>query len=224
MVRAGFTLIELIFAIVVIAVLVAGVPRIIAQNDVAVESSLVQDGISAVAGTSSAILSFAWDASSANAADPLDYAKVVDNTGSLGRKVVNLPSGAGTVAVILPLRAGHINQENHRRFHSANAPVTAGAIANIGAIQTTLSSAASAHGYKSAYSIAIAPGYVPDGAANITGAGSTISYNFSDTQVTGPTNMKTAEIKLSSSTAANIVTMRVYAANIGEIDFQKRTF
>jgi len=216
MVRHAFTMIELIFAIVVIAFIVSGVPQIIKQNDKALlgfdensTGAFAQEGIFAAAGTAAKVLTYQWDPNSLDPTEPNPYAKELNT--STSTLVTN------TAGVVLPLRVGNVAQDRHRRYHSTinTAPsqqeldgLTSGTV-NI--VDTNGSDA-----YKCTWSATLSGGYVPDG---------TYPTTFSATV----SNSKMAVIQVNSTGGAcpsitNVVTMRIYTANIGEFDYAKRTF
>jgi len=115
--HAGFTMIELIFAIVIIAFVVMGVPQILERNTQTMVDNLVQEDLFEATRTAYQVLTYPWDDNSIDTTSELAYAKVLD-AGSIGRVQES--------GVDLPFRAGHIQQPNHRRFHDvAQAPANA---------------------------------------------------------------------------------------------------
>lgn len=196
MVKAGFTMIELIFAIVIIALIVMGVPRIMAENDKHVEGSLVQEGVFAAADVAAKVLSFQWDTNSLDPTEVDAYAKVLD----LG--------GGARDQDPLPLSIGHIQQDLHRRFHSANTQPASAALATVNDVINTQ------HGD---FAIGITSGY-SNAEAN--------PHVFGTVNGGARTNMKVATITATATglNAGTQIVLRVYAANIGEVDYAKRTF
>ena len=122
--RKAIALIELIFAIVVIAITLLSVPNLISQTTKASNQAITQEAISNAGAYSSVIMSSFWDEA---CVDPIrgNPVLVVDkNTSGLTEKEVNstLPVGGGAlptpptnIAVGLGLRPGS-PQSSFRRF------------------------------------------------------------------------------------------------------------
>jgi prepilin-type N-terminal cleavage/methylation domain-containing protein len=101
--RSAFTLIELIFAIVIIAISVASVPIMTNAIGKGVENNLVQETIFGASAQINQVLSYRWDENSINEVDdPLatGLAKVIDRN--------------GTACDANRLKPGHIFQPLHR--------------------------------------------------------------------------------------------------------------
>jgi len=220
MVRHAFTMIELIFAIVIIALIVVGVPQIIAQNDKALMGDansvgvFAQEAIFTAAGSAAKILTHQWDSASLDLLEVDAYAKELNTTAAYAPITVS--------GVVVPLRAGNIDEDSHRRLHSAFTSPTNQWMEGIPALITAspfdIINVSGAGAYKCTWSATIDndSGYVPDGTYPATGS-ATMS------------NSKVTVIKINSTGGAcgninNVVTLRIYAANIGEIDYAKRTF
>ncbi|WP_345987502.1 hypothetical protein WCX18_10290 [Sulfurimonas sp. HSL1-2] len=221
------TMIELIFAIVLIGIAIAGVPRMIERNTKSLEGNIVDEAVFAVSAKAAQLLSFRWDPNSQNAGDLLSHSKILDVAGSGNLSRTNSI-----------FRIGGIAENAHRRFHSAatspastvlNDMTTGSALTFLTGGDPTSSSA-----YKKDYRLNVAISFVGDGnTAYNTGTTASATYNFpnfpSPVSATA-TNMKMARIELQqndSMTATpswgNVATLYVYAANIGEIDYFKRT-
>ncbi len=194
--RLAFTMIELIFAIVIIGIAVLSLPVMIQINSKGIESNIVQEAIFAASSQLMAASSGYWDVVSMN-----------DNSVSHISRVLNIGGDCNSDR----LRPGHIEQPLHRRCLDAdtvpsnssdniyqnldNAVVTD---ENLLIDTTTGTSAtASAKGYKKLYT-------------------SSISINITD-------NIKkvTSTIKDGGNT---VVVLKLLSANIGEIDYYKRRF
>lgn len=195
-------MIELIFAIVMIAIVVAAVPQIMTSNAKTIEGNRAQEAVFLASAAAKRLLSFRWDANSkdTNVSSDLDYAKELDlDAAGSSRVTVN--------GVQLPVRIGNIRQEKHRRFHST-ITLPAGT-----ALEGTVALAPlkAASGFKFDYGMTVNVGF-----ANTFG-----SINSNNT----PSNTKMAEIKIINNDTGNLdVLMRIYAFNIGEADYAKRTF
>jgi len=196
-------MIELIFAIVLIALVVAAVPQIMTRNVETVEGNRAQEAVFLASAAAKRILTYRWDANSkdTNVSSDLDYAKILDlDAAGSTRVTIN--------TVQQPIRVGNIREEKHRRFHST---ITMPAGANFDG-SVSLASLQGANALKFDYNMTVSVGFA-------TTFGSTGNF-------TSPfTNTKMAEIKILNVDTGNLdVMMRVYAFNIGETDYAKRTF
>ncbi len=199
MVKAGMTMIELIFAIVIIAIVVAGVPQMISRNDTTLTGNLVQQELFYAAKTASELLSQPWDSNAIDASTSLAYDKVLDTGSAANYARVS----AGGVA--LPFRIGHIRQPNHRRFHGTNTSPAGSAIPGSGNT----------------------PWLPADDNLSIVSdyTGETDVDVLSSAPLGTVSNMKMATITVTNtSDAERTVTLRLYVANIGETAYAKRSF
>lgn len=181
------TMIELIFAIVILALVVAGVPQILQENSNTMVGNLSQENLFKAKRTAVEVLSYPWDNRSIDTSGgEFAYAKVLD-VGGGGFARVSDASGTS-----LPFRVGHIRQDKHRRFfETATAPL-GGSLKGWGV-----------------------GGYISDSGS---------PFVFSNTVSGGASNMKMAQITVDDVPDGTPVTLRVYAANIGEAVYFKRTF
>ena len=104
--RDAFTMIELIFAIVIISIVVLSLPMMVATTNKNMENSLAQEAIFAASAELRGILAGFWDARSLEDASQDSIARVVDIDGDC-----NLTTR---------LRPGHILQPFHRRCLDSN--------------------------------------------------------------------------------------------------------
>jgi len=211
MVKNAFTMIEMIFAIVLIALVVVAVPQIMSRNVQTIEGNRAQEAVFLASAAAKRILSFRWDANSQDqnvtSASELAYSKVLDIPGVTSRVSVTVD---GNVSV-LPLRIGHIRQEKHRRFHS-NVTVPAGTASSTSfEDDVTITSLQGANAFKFNYGLTTNVIY---------------TSTFGSTSDAGAyTNTKMATINVTNNdTGQTDVIMRVFAFNIGETDIAKRTF
>ena len=202
--KAAFTLIELVFAIVIIAISVMSLPMMSQVVSRGIDANLVQEAIFATATKLNEAVTYNWDENSIDPVQPDSLAQTI-NTGDC--------SVAGQ-------RPGYIPQEKHRKCLSdlTVRPSLAAALGSDGGdlddiddlIETNValfSGAAGADAYKDAsYKSTIAVSYANFG--TITAASQNIKQitaNISDSQ--GP-----------------ITSLNAYSANIGEVDYFRRTF
>ncbi|QFR49888.1 type II secretion system protein [Sulfurimonas lithotrophica] len=102
--RFAFSMIELIFAIVIIGITVASVPIMTNAVGEGVKNNLVQEAIFAASAEINQVLSYRWDENSINEA--------VDVNATGLAKVINIAVDCNAST---KLRPGHINQALHRR-------------------------------------------------------------------------------------------------------------
>ena len=208
-------MIELIFAIVIIAIIVMGVPQIIAQNAKTLTGDdnstgvFAQEGIFAAAGVAAKILTYQWDANSLDSNETDAYAK----------ELVTSTNGPITDAngVVLPLRIGNIAQDKHRRFHSVLTAPSSRYLDGLTPSTFPIIDTTGSGNYKCTWSATVNGGYIPDG-------------NYSASGGASMSNSKMATIQINATGGAcsvinNVITLRIYTANIGEIDYaKKRTY
>ena len=203
--RYAFTMIELIFAIVIISIAVLSLPmmnQVIAKNT---EGSIVQEAIFAASAELNQVLSFNWDENS-----------IEDNT-SLSRVIWTSSTDCNNTT---KRRPGHINQAYHRRCADDNTtrPSTTMGLdigespGNKNDIDDAVHSSVSAL----------------EGSSSATGY--KVSYNSSVT-VTSPSsfggtsdaNIKKITVTISDADG-NITQLSTFSSNIGEIDYYKRSY
>lgn len=212
-------MIELIFAIVLIALVVVAVPQMIGQNTKGTEEYLKQEVIAAATGEAFRVMSYPWDASSV-ADSNRSYIVDVASSGNLARVGSGLPIRAGNIP---PLKGTGANASNvdryyHRRFFNSTTSPASKDLPGVGAIDSNLLTTRSSEGYKETYTVtATANGYLND--ANGSG-----TFIFSDANSSSPSNMKLGTLQVNSSSQNNILTLRVYAANIGSAEYYTREF
>ena len=221
--RPAFTMIELIFAIVIIAITIMSLPMMMRINSKAVENNLAQEALFASSAKMMQVLSYPWDQNSYDSNSTFSYTKVVDISGQSSQYQRALDM-QGVLDSNGTFRIGHILQAGHRRFLESNSPTpfvsTLGtgsipALSNISQIGIPFDNpGASATGYKNVYTMDVAVSYVPD-----TGS----PYIFpSSGSTTTPTNMKLITVDIKDQNGTSITLLRSYSANIGEIDFAHR--
>lgn len=194
--KAAFTLIELIFAIVIIAISVVSLPMMAQVTQKGIEANIVQEAVFAASTQLIEILSGYWDERS-----------MEDSNLSALSRVIDIGNDCNATT---RLRPGHIAQPLHRRCLESNTSTGLGAT---GGAYYSLEDAAlavngntnifenpnvSASGYKDTYK----------------------SYAVVDPAI-GDTKKITLTVKNSSNdTLTKLIT---YSANVGEIDYYKRT-
>jgi len=193
--RYAFTMIELIFAIVIISIAVVSLPIMTKITEKGLEESILQEAIFAASAELISASAGYWDEHSMN-----------DMNRSYLSRVINLAGDCN----FDKLRPGHIAQPLHRRCLDSNSTAqdAAGGIfydlndagqTDVNLTVTTSGNSAEAHGYKNTYksTITIAP------AVN---------------------NIKIITSIIKNYDNEPIVKLQMQSANIGEIDYYKRRF
>lgn len=211
--RLAFTLIELIFAIVIIAISVLSLPMVTQIIGTNIERSIVQEAILAASSELNQVVSYRWDENSLDS-----------NTSFLSRVVWISDADCNTTTFRRP---GHINQPNHRRCSdntTARPTDTFGlelgeVIADdLDDINTTVhdifivsggaTANASQTGYKKTYSSTF-----------------DISYKTIDPTNYAVHNNNIKRIRVTLSNAdGNVTQLTTFSSNIGEIDYYKRSY
>jgi len=198
--RDAFTMIELIFAIVIIAITVLSLPMMTQINQRGVESNIVQEAIFAASTELMGATAGYWDENS-----------LQDINMSHLERVINISGDCNTST---QLRPGHINQMYHRRCLDSNSTTAHNsnvAIADInvsdlndaahGAQNIFTDTTLDDTGYKGEYQSVVAVGVSPsDG------------------------NIKDITVTVSDENGAPVTILKTQSANVGEIDYFKRTF
>ncbi|MDB2562060.1 type II secretion system GspH family protein [Sulfurimonas sp.] len=187
--RLAFTMIELIFAIVIIAISVMSLPMMTQVTNKGLEESLVQEAIFVGSAELMGATTAYWDANSLQ-----DI-----NVSSLSR-VINIANDCDDTT---KLRPGHIAQPYHRQCLDDNTTGAADAGADsLDDMEKTdeavfLNANPTAEGYKKSYTTSI------------------------DVNRTG--NIKTITVTIKDA-GASVTVLKTQSANIGEIDYYKRSF
>lgn len=223
--KQAFTMIELIFAIVIIAITVISLPMMMQVNAKGIEGNIAQEAIFAAATKLMQVGTYPWDEHSINSTTPFTQANIVDFNASTTNHYLRLSNNAADINS--SYRVGHVQEDGHRRFHSLNdanttvSPLGSGGGNGINDQIGTYSfafDAASSTGYKEQYRSVVNISYIPD-----TGT----PYVFKNSGTSSPTNMKLIEVSIQknvSGTWEDVTLLRSYAANIGEVVFHSRTY
>ena len=197
--RYAFTMIELIFAIVIIATSVLSLPMLIQVIGINIERNIAQEAIFASSAELTQILSYNWDT---NSMDPDTY---------LSRVAWGADCDATTKK-----RPGHIDQPYHRRCTDNTlgpSVIASGNSSFLNDINTTqhpifINSTATRTGYKKTYNSTINVAYVAFGTTTLA-----------------EENIKRVRVTVRDTLTNDIVTsLNTFSANIGEIDYYKRSY
>jgi prepilin-type N-terminal cleavage/methylation domain-containing protein len=229
--RSAFTLIELIFAIIIISIVVMSMPMMMKTNEQAIEANIAQEAIFASSAKMMQMLSFPWDGNATDNVNPNSYGKIVDITS--GTNAYKRSDANGTLNTSSSYRVGHVLQDNHRRFHdstsvNANKINTLTSSVNPTALnnakQTSVSlevggvaaTQGTATGYKNNYKMDVDVSFIPDAPSS--------TFNFSSEGNSTASNMKLIKVTIKNEKNEVLTVLRSYSANIGEFDFAKRRF
>ena len=199
MVRRAFTLIELIFAIIVIGLSVVSLPTLNQAIGKGVDGNLVQEAIFISSTELNQVVTAHW----------YDYS--LENDNSLAR-VIDIDGTCTAANAINPRqKPGHINQPYHRRCLDSTA-TTVGAIAGVLSLDdmvgndTLDNEGVAASGYKNTFTTHVEV----NRPANFNGSNNNIK-----------------EIKTTikdKDTTDTLVVLKTYSANVGEIDYFKMEY
>jgi len=197
--RSAFTLIELLFAIVVISITVLSLPMMTQVSATSTNANLVQEAIFAASTELNGIVAAHWDENS-----------MLDDPNSLAR-VIDIDDINCTQNRL----QGHIKQPLHRRClnDSTIDPKDLADDDEIYALEdlqhsnTTLFAAdiQSAQGYKKSYY-------------------SSVDINRSTTFGDDKENTKEIKLTVTDADGNTITILKTYSANIGEVDYFKRVY
>jgi len=203
--KSAFTLIEIIFAIVIMSIAVLSLPMMNQITEKGIESSIVQEAIFAAATELNEAVTGHWDENSIEPTAPNSYARVID----MGMCDDN------TSSPNYRLMPGHINEPLHRRCLDSN--TTTPSYAKVTAVEAIRDKA---HGYrliflhptpnKKAYKDKYKSKVVIQKKAKFGG--------------TKDSNIKRITATVANSDGLVLTSLRTYVTNIGETDYYKRTY
>lgn len=210
-IKKAFTLIELIFAIVIMSIVVMSLPIMMKTTSDAIENNLVQEAIFAASAELMGATTFYWDLNSMQDFNLSNFSRVIDIDG-------NCENNSSSTRY--RLKPGHIEQPFHRRCLDNPATVAAdtnstlfpnldNSIKNNVDIFVNLISPTQItgqEGYKKSYKVTVA-----------------IAPN--DINGTVNNNIKAITATIRNPDDNSIMTsLTTYCANIGEVDYYKRRF
>jgi len=190
-------MIELIFAIVVIAIAVLSLPTMSGATQRAVEEGIVQEAIFAASASLMDASSGYWDERS-----------MEDIAASKFSRVINISHDCNNTT---KLRPGHIAQPFHRRCLDNNNTVPFDWASNVNGIYDLDDTPANSNLFNF---------IAPSDATSASGYKKTYTSNMA---VTRNGEVKTIVATI-SDTDGVVVRLEMQSANIGEVDYYKRTF
>ncbi|MBT5934701.1 type II secretion system protein [Sulfurimonas sp.] len=208
--RSAFTLIELIFAIVIIAISVVSLPMMNQAISEGIDENIKQEAIFAAATKLNEAVTAQWDEQSLEANQINSLSRVID---------INANCNNNPNAITFGQMPGHINQPFHRRCRTA----AAGALNQRGNVNiTSLDDMAGT-----------TPLFIVTGAGTVANQSSyKENYNSVVTVTQTPNfdgaalnDMKRVDVNITDTTSgATVVSLTTYSANIGAPDFYKRQY
>jgi len=205
--RAGFTFIELIFAIVIISVVVISLPKMSQLLTKNMDTNLIQEAIFAAATELHEATTKHWDENSLDSTSSVYLAGVIDTDG-------NCESNSSSPRY--RLRPGHILQPYHRRClnNLSQAEVDTNTNAAVDAVEDSkhndvsifLNPTPSQSGYKDNYTSSLS-----------------VTYNPVLNGIARP-NLKRITVTIKDSSGKTLTSLTSYVANIGEVDYYKRSY
>lgn len=208
MVRTAFTLIELIFAIVVIGITVISLPMMGQVINKGIEGNMVQEAIFIASTELNQAVTAKWDENSLQDGGSNSLARVIDNGNCDNNEL----------STTYRQKIGHINQPFHRRCLDLNTTTISNASSNnnIDALDdmektdvNLTNSGVGQAGYKQLYTTTV----------NVTNAG----VIFGEDQANANSDIKKITVTVSDNDGI-ITSLITYSANIGEVDYYKRSY
>jgi len=203
--RRAFTLIELIFAIVIISIAVISLPMMTQVNNRGIENSMVSEAIFAASAELMNASAGYWDANSMHDNNRSHLSRVID-IGSICENNSSSPRHR--------LRPGHIAQPFHRRCVD-------GLIADVIPLNDSSNTYPNLN---NADDKGVSKEMFTDTITQKTGYKKTYRSLVSVTQDATDPNIKRIDINITDSDGDLVTRLRMQSANIGEIDYYKRTF
>lgn len=199
--KFAFSMIELIFAIVIIGITVISLPMMTQVTSKGVEGSLAQEAIFAASTELNQAVSYYWDSSSLRDGDTR-FSKVVNST-------------ANDCNASTSLRPGHINQPYHRQCLSDTT------INPLNVADGNASINDAAHGSRSIFigTMGTAASYKEDYQSNVS-----VDFSRFDTVTAADEEIKKITINITKADGSSVTRLSTYSANIGEVDYYSRTY
>ncbi len=199
--KSAFSMIELIFAIVIIGISVISLPMMSQATSKGVEGNLVQEAIFAASTELNQVLSYQWDENA------------MDGSNLLSKVVWTSTTDCNSTT---KLRTGHVNQPLHRKCIDNEILRPTIAIDGLNDIDDAAHAAqiiftdstTTQEGYKQTYNSTV-----------------TIENNaIFGTSIAVNPNIKKVTVTIKDNDAKVITLLKTYSANIGEIDYYKRSY
>jgi len=225
--RNAFTMIELLFAIVIISITMLTLPMMMQIDAGNQEDALAQEGIILTSTKIAQVLTFPWDPVSSPGGAIMTLSQVLDTANG----DADLTRVAGT-----DFRLGHVTEKLRRRLSPVSAPRTASVIGGNVVPETSINDfnadvdniggAGGTYAYKKQWRLNTTVTYVDDTA---TYSDNNVAYDLPIVGVANPTNIKMVTVLATDVTPGipgvpRQVRLRSYSSNIGEQEFYKRRY
>lgn len=218
--RRGVSMIELIFAIVVMGISIMTIPAMLTQSSSAILVSTQQEAILAGSTKMGNILSHSWDINQTDGVRNGGYAKVIRATDGDSELDINATTFR---------RVGHFQGDKRRRayqdFLATDASINNTGNTHLGSFAGTDYQLVDANGsgdYIREYETNTTVFFIDDSAAY---SDVNLSFNFSDSDVgdTNPTNIKFVNMIVTSPDDSDVkVRLFSFSSNIGQTQLLKR--
>ncbi len=222
--RKGFTFIELVVAIVVIAIALMSVPLLLSQTSRSNAFSINQEVILATSTKIGNILSYPWDDKLVGSATVKPILDVTNGDSELGRypnltstrRIGNFKTNYRrkfdsniTYASVVLGRTGDQNTSAYNDiddFNGVNEEITSGGVGD----------------YIKDFNLSTSVYYINDSATYSSSP--TLNFTLSTTSATPSTNLKMIEVKATDKNGNVVTTLRAFSSNIGSYELIYRTF
>ncbi len=202
--RAAFTLIELIFAIVIIAISVISLPMMSQTISEGIDANIVQEAIFASATELNEAVTAHWDEASMEANTTTSFAKVINHGDCNSTQTSDR----------YRLRPGHILQPLHRSClndltitaYNSNTDNNIDSLDDMDLEDNLTVGTVDEEGYKDVYRSDVA-----------------VDINATFGPTVNSQNIKSI-VSTVTKDGVTIVVLRTYSANIGEVDYYKRNY
>ncbi|WP_457750332.1 prepilin-type N-terminal cleavage/methylation domain-containing protein [Sulfurimonas sp.] len=205
--RYAFTMIELIFAIVIISITVISLPMMNQAISKGIDSNLLQEAIFAAATELNEVTTTQWD-----------EASIDENTSRFISQVINLDGSCenNNSKERYRLKPGHILEPLHRKCLNdlTQAELDSNTNSKVDAVEDK------AHDYKEIF-LNLTPGQ--EGYKQKYKSSVVVSYDPIFNGAVRP-NMKKITITVKDTNNNTVTSLFTYVANIGGIDYYKRTY
>jgi prepilin-type N-terminal cleavage/methylation domain-containing protein len=217
--KKAFSLIEVVFAIIIVAISLMSVPMLLKQSSKSDEASIIQESVLASSTKMGNILSFPWDSASYDTTNKVLRVLDVSNSGDseLARDTTSLNSN---------YRKGHIVADKRRRFFDSvtNPTASTTTMDNISYFhnKTATIGGSGAYDYKdSGITMASKVFYIND---NTNYSNKNINFTVRTTPIVNSTNIKMIELTTTSPLLGRSFVLRTFSCNIGQSGLLERTY
>jgi len=211
--RKAVSLIELVFAIVIMGIAAMSFPLILTQTSSNNEMALQQEAILNAKAYAGTILSYPWDGNSVSATD--GRVMVLDTTGTLADNEFDVGVDNTRVGHIVGIGRRAVLIDDNTGLPVQ--PASSGGIDDFDGDARALPLAATVAtdlDYILNFSLAAAVNYVSDN-ANYGGAAIN-NFNFQTGDAGGTTNIKMIQVSATNAAGNTITSLRAYSSNIGD--------